>query len=328
MTTAGTDRADAAAAARLEHFPISFFAVVMGLGGLGLAWHRAEAALATGFAPSGYILALNVAVFAVLAAFYAAKLVRHTGAVLAELAHPVKLNFFATLTMSFLLLAIQLGDRSETATRWLWACGAAAHLALTLYVMTAWLHQTKFEITHLNPAWFLPVVGNVIVPIAGVKLAPAEVSWFFFSVGLVFWLVLFTIVLYRLFFHAPLPVRLTPTLFILIAPPAVAFVAYESLIGGVDNFARVLYYTALFLTLLLASNAVRFLRAQFFLSAWAYTFPLAAVTIATLVMAERTGAAGFGWIGAALLAVLTLVVAALAVRTVVAVVRGEVCVPE
>ena len=43
-----------------------------------------------------------------------------------------------------------------------------------------------------NP-WFIPVVGNIIVPIAGVDDAPAEVSWFFFSFGLIFWIALFTL---------------------------------------------------------------------------------------------------------------------------------------
>ena len=81
--------------------------------------------------------------------------------------------------------------------------------------------------------------------------------------------------------------RLTPTLFILLAPPSVGFIAYLQLIGSLDAFARILYYTALFLSLLLASNALRFLRIPFFISAWAYSFPLAALTIATLVMSTH-----------------------------------------
>jgi tellurite resistance protein len=108
----------------------------------------------------------------------------------------------------------------------------------------------------------------------------------------------------------------------------VGFVSYVALTGSVDAFARVLYFTALFLTLLLASNALRFLRARFFLSAWAYSFPLAAVTIASLLMAHRAGTAAYAWIASALLAVLTVVVAALVVRTALAVVRGEICVEE
>jgi tellurite resistance protein len=184
------------------------------------------------------------------------------------------------------------------------------------------------EIGHVNPAWFIPVVGNVLVPIAGVRFFDPEISWFFFSVGIVFWLVLLTIVMYRLFFHAALPERLLPTLFILVAPPAAAFLAYVALTGAVDAFARILYYSSLALTLLLTSNALRFLKARFFLSAWAYSFPLAAVTIATLAMAQRVGGAGFEWLGIALLAALSVVVALLVGRTGLAVARREICVEE
>ena len=124
-----------------------------------------------------------------------------------------------------------------------------------------------------------------------------------------FWIVLLTIVLYRLFFHEPLPVRLTPTLFILLAPPSVGFIAYIRLTGSVDAFGRILYYTALFLALLLASNAVRFLRSPFFISAWAYSFPLAALTIATLVMSTHLPLPLFPLFGFGLLVLLSVVVA-------------------
>ena len=194
--------------------------------------------------------------------------------------------------------------------------------------MSSWIHHTRYDIKHANPAWFIPVVGNVIVPVAGVTLAPPEISWFFFSIGLVFWLVLMTIVMYRLFFHEPLPERLTPTLFILIAPPAVGFIAWVKLNGGdIDAFARILYYVALFLTLLLASNALRFFRVRFFLSAWAYSFPLAAITIATLIMAESLGGL-FMPLAMGLLGVLTLVLGLLTARTVLGAYRGEICQPE
>lgn len=75
---------------------------------------------------------------------------------------------------------------------------------------------------------------------------------------LLFWLVLLTII-----FHEPLPERLTPTLFILIAPPVAGFISYEALTGQYDPFARVLYYAALFLTLLQFTQWRRFARLRF-----------------------------------------------------------------
>jgi hypothetical protein len=155
------------------------------------------------------------------------------------------------VSIALILLSIAWLPVSAPYSKLLWLAGTGLHLLLTLYVITQWMHQGKFEIVHLNPAWFIPVVGNILVPIAGVSHAPVEVSWFFFSVGLLFWPVLLTIIIYRVIFHGSLPERLMPTLFILIAPPAVGFLSYLKLTGELDAFAHVLYHGALFFTLLL-----------------------------------------------------------------------------
>jgi tellurite resistance protein len=328
MTAAEIDLTLPPARSRLQDFPIAFFAIVMGLAGMTVAWQRAEALFWPWLRVSGALETVTLVALLSIGAGYALKASRHRQEVARELAHPVKLNFFPTISIGLLLVSIVLAERHFAAARAIWVVGTAAHLAFTLYVLNAWIHRGGVEIGHVNPAWFIPVVGNVLVPIAGVRFANPEISWFFFSIGLVFWIVLLAIVMYRLFFHAPLPERLLPTLFILAAPPAVAFLGYIALTGTVDGFARVLYYSALGFALLLATNAARFLRGRFFLSAWAYTFPLAAVTIATFAMARRVGGAGFEWLGLALLALLTGVVATLAVRTAIAIARREICVEE
>lgn len=313
---------------KLEHFPVSFFATVMGMAGLTLAWKKAHAVLGLP-AEAGLALQwLTLGLFITLATFYAAKLIRHFPAVQHEFAHPVRLNFFPAFSISLLLLSVVFAETHGELARMFWFIGAPLHLAFTLTVMSSWIHHTRYDIKHANPAWFIPVVGNIIVPVGGVAFAPVEISWFFFSIGLVFWLVLMTIVMYRLFFHEPLPARLTPTLFILIAPPAVGCIAWVRLHQGqIDDVARILFHAALFLTLLLASNALRFFRAGFFLSSWAYSFPLAAMTIATLIMADQVGG-GFVPFAGVMLAVLSVVLAFLAIRTVQGVLRGEICVPE
>jgi len=311
---------------RLVNFPVSFFSSVMGLAGLTIAWQRAERLF--GVNVSAWLLALTIGVFLVLAGFYAAKWLRHPQAVAKEFQHPVRLNFFPTLSISLLLLSVAFLPHSTALSLYLWVGGASLHLLFTLVVMSIWIHHTKFEITHINPAWFIPVVGNIIVPIAGTAHGFVEISWFFFSIGLVFWLVLLTLVFYRVIFHAPLPQRLVPTLFILIAPPAVGFISYAELTSSLDPFARVLYYVALFLTVLLAAQVRLFARLKFALSWWAYSFPLAAMTLATLRMQRMSGVEGFVDIGQVLLAALTLIIAGLAALTVRAIFRREICVEE
>ena len=318
----------AAHAGRLAHFPVSLFAIVMGTAGLAIAWMKAHHALGAPVEITQLLRWVASAIYLFLLAMYAAKLVRHPAEVAAERRHPVRLNFFPAISIGLILLAIAWAPDAPAAASWMWRIGAALQLGFTLYVMSSWLHHTHYVIQHANPAWFIPVVGNILVPIVGVRFAPADVSWFFFSIGLVFWIVLMTLVLYRLFFHEPLPARLAPTLFILIAPPAVGFLSYVALSGEVDACARILYFCALFLTLLLASNALRFFRLPFFISAWAYSFPLAAMTIATFEMGVRTGQGFYGVLALALLAVLTLVLVALVTKTVQAALQGRICVPE
>jgi tellurite resistance protein len=334
MNTPATPVAPPAGAAatvqssRLAHFPVALFAVVMGMAGLALAWLKAHHLAAVPEGVGCLIRLLATGIFVLVLALYLAKLARHPDAVRGDWMHPVKLNFFPAISIGLILLAIAWARDLPAIAPWIWGLGAALHLVFTLAAMSSWIHHARHELKHANPAWFIPVVGNILVPIAGVGFAPADVSWFFFSVGVVFWLVLMTIILHRLFFNEPLPARLTPTLFILIAPPAAGFLAWVALVDEIDAFARVLYFTALFLTLLLASNALRFFRLPFAISGWAYSFPLAAMTLASFEMGARTGTAFYHTLAWVLLAVLTAVVALLSVKTLMAAAKGKICVPE
>lgn len=317
---------DASVSSRLENFPVSWFAMIMGLAGFAIAWSRAEQLFALRLTPSAVLLPVAAGLFVLLAATYLAKALRHPRAVAAELDHPVKLAFVPTFSIALILLSAAFLHGSPAASFWLWVAGTLLHLGLTLYVLSSWIHHDKYQIAHLNPAWFIPVVGNILVPIAGIHHASPEISWFFFGLGLFFWPVLTAILFYRLIFHGSLPERFMPTLFIFIAPPAVGFVSYYNLIGGIDAFARILYGVALFFTLLLAVQFRHFLRLKFFLSWWAYSFPLAAITIATMIMARETGLVLYFGLGGVLLAILTLVIVILLARTGLAVARREVCV--
>lgn len=311
---------------RLKSFPISWFAMIMGLTGFAMAWNRAEVVFDTGICVSSVLLGLAGTLFVVLTLAFAAKIVKYPQEVLGEIRHPVKLAFVPTFSISLLLLSAATLHSAPALSFWLWSGGAALHLGLTLYVLSSWIHHTKYEIAHLNPAWFIPVVGNILVPVAGVHHASLEISWFFFSLGLFFWPVLTAIIFYRLIFHGSLPERFMPTLFVFIAPPAVGFISWFNLTGGVDAFARVLYFTGLFFTLLLLVQFNYFRRLKFFLSWWAYSFPVAAITIATLIMAQETGLALYTWLSGGLLTLLTLLIALLLGRTLLAVIRREICV--
>jgi tellurite resistance protein len=330
LTEPATTPAEATAPspAGLAHLPVSVFATVLGIGGAALAWQRAAATLDLSPVPGRVLAWTALAVFAAAGLAYAAKAIRHPAAVRREWRHPVMLAFAGTIPVSMLILAAALLDMSRSLSVALWWPGAALQLIVTLDVLRVWIADPRFEPGHVHPAWFIPVVGNLVAPLAGTTHAPAEVSWFFFAVGLGYWIALLPIVLNRLFLHGPLPPRLAPTLAILIAPPAVAQLAWLHLGGAVtDPPARILLHLATFQALLLAAQAGALRKLPYSLSAWAYTFPLAALTNA-LLAASRPGATGYRAAAVLALSVVSLLVAALAGRTLVALRRRELCRPE
>lgn len=314
---------------RLEHMPVAFFAMIMGTLGLTLAWQKSTHVLQLPTLVAQVLLILSAVVFATIVLSYLLKIIRFPHAVLAEFNHPIKMSFFPAFSIGIILMSIATLEVSVELSRFLWILGSSLQLIFTLNVLTRWIYHPNFTISHSTPAWFIPVVGNILVPIAGVEHGFYELSWFFFSIGLLYWIVLKTLIFNRVIFHDPIPVRLLPTLFILIAPPAVGFIAYMKLNNGIfDGFARVLYYSAAFLVLLLLTQFMRFSRLQFFMSWWAYSFPLAAFTIASNIVYQHTGNALFAYLSYTMLTLVTLLVMLLIVKTLQAVISGAVFQPE
>ena len=311
---------------RLENFPVSFFSIIMGLSGFTIAWQKVSELNGLPVFITNIFAWLTFLIFLVISGFYLAKIVGKPEAVKAELKHPVKLSFFPAFSIGMLLLSIVMIPVAPLLSEGLWIIGTLVHFVLFLYVVNSWMHHEHYQVQHISPAWFIPAVGNVLVPIAGMHFGYENISWFFFSIGMMFWLILFTIFFYRIMFHNPLPTHLVPTFFILIAPPAVGFVAYIKLNGGLDNFANFLYYIGLFLTILLFSQLRKFASLPFFLSWWAYSFPIAAITIASFLMYHLTKESIFITLANILLVILTAVIAFIIYKTLKAIQAKKICV--
>jgi len=300
----------------------------MGLSGLAIAYFKFQHFFQVSL-PLGQALLLGTSAwFTLLLIVQLARLIRYPQAVKKDWNHPIRVNFFPALSICFLLLAIgylEMGQAKIAAV--LWYIGTPLHLVFLLALINRWFHQTQ-QLKTFNPAWFIPVVGPILVPVAGVQLANPEVSWFFFATGLVYWIVLLTVFFYRIVFHEAVPPKLLPTLFILIAPASVGFVAYTKLTGGLDSFGRILFYFGVFTALMLATMIGHLRKIPFFLSWWAFTFPLDALTLSFFLMFKLTGGIFFKQTAGGLLALTTVVVVVVLGRTIRHAWQGKMCVPE
>lgn len=313
---------------KLENFSISFFAIVLGLVGFTLALQKAGMILIFPSSLYRYSLCFTILVFLVISFFYIAKIVKYPEAVKAEFFHPIKINFFPLLAKIFLVFSILYLNIDMFYSKGFWIIGVILQFAFSVIILSTWIRHTKFELHHLNPSWFIPIVGNVMVPIAGVQHGFVELSWFFFSVGIVMWITLFIIVFNRIIFHNPIPDKLVPTFFILFAPPAIAFISYLKLTESLDASARILYYIALFLMILVFVQVKMFFKIKFYLSWWAYSFPMAAIVLATMLMYAETGFLLFYTLSFFLLMLFSLIILFLVYKTSKAIMNGEICVEE
>lgn len=151
---------------RLQFFPIMMFAIVMGLSGLTIVFQKAHEILGLNVLISNVLLVVDSFVFVLIILTYMAKILKYFDEVKKEFSHPIRINFFAASAISFLLVSIAYHSVNIESSKYLFFIGVSMQTFFTFYTIQFWINK-NLEITHSNPAWFIPIVGNVLVPVAG-----------------------------------------------------------------------------------------------------------------------------------------------------------------
>lgn len=312
---------------RLQFFPIMMFAITMGLSGLTIVFQKAHEIFNLTSLVGNILATIDSFIFIGIIIIYLSKMIKYFDEVKKEFSHPIRINFFAASAISFLLVSVVYHPINTQVALYCFLIGTALQTFFTFYTIQFWINR-NLEIIHSNPAWFIPIVGNVLVPVAGYGVVDNNFLMYYFSIGIFFWIVLTAVLINRIIFHHQLANKFIPTLFIFIAPPAVSFIAYVKMSGEFDIFASILFNLALFFSFLLMFMYKNFMNLQFFISWWAFTFPLAAVTIASMLAFSKTNFIFYSFLSYFFLIITTLVVCVVAFKTLQHMLKKEICIME
>lgn len=308
----------------LQFLPVNLFGSVMGISGLSLAWKQSSHLFGSSPKIAEGIGMVAIMMFIVLTIAYVSKWVLYPEKVKAEFKHPIAGNFFGTITIAVLLLSSVVAPYSKLLGQTVWIIGTVTTLMLS-YVIVTRLLKGKQDQGNAVPAWLIPGVATIDVAVAGGTMPfpwAHEVNLLCLAIGGFVALIFFTLIVYRLIHHDPLPVGLTPSLIIMIAPFEVGFLGYTNFLQRIDNFASILFYFGLFLFVILFFKVFK-KTIPFGASWWAVSFPMAALSNAALKYASFVDGWPLKAVAAIILAALTVVLSVLFLRTLIILFNGK-----
>ena len=264
---------------------------------------------------------VNTATYVLAVILYSIRVVAGWDSFRRVVRSPLQGPFLSTIGIATMMLSLDwsLVLGSIAVAEAFFYIGLIIHTLLFIVIMYFLERHPGIEVHYMNPGWYMPAVGNVLVPYVGMILAgkgvPVSKSLLgiYLGAGTLMWTALFAIWLYRAIFFSPPPARLMATTWINLAPPAVIPLSYEALLGFTPSVYQSLYreaihgaaspvmvklLTSMFdffyytfwgtagllfaLVIAITASHVKNRDIEFAESWWAFVFPLAAYSISTI----------------------------------------------
>jgi len=347
----------------VRHFNPAWFSAVMG---------TAVVPLAVSFMTPGFARPVSAVFMIISAVMFLAILVPWTirfftdrDAVMKDLDHPVAANFFPTMPIALILLALDLlkyddlllpASVSREAAWVLWLIGSAGIYLLGFIVLARIFRHPDITLQHANFGLYIPPVSKLLIPVAGLELAGVfpdrfEVAFLLsmVSLGVGFFLFLFVgATVYQRHILEPLPMsRFAATSFISVAPTAIVAVVLFKLdhlfqlgvpigwdpavVSALAGFGIVVAWGfalwAFVMAVIVVAGYVLAVDLPYALSWWAFAFPSGALAVSSGVAWKVTDFETIHWIYRGSVWFLLAVWTLVLVRTLHGVVTGKVFSP-
>ncbi|MHA1855950.1 MAG: tellurite-resistance/dicarboxylate transporter [Promethearchaeota archaeon] len=289
----------------IRNFTPSWFASVMGTGILALT-----SLFYSEFIPWLKIVAevlfyFNISLFCFLLIPWTLRWIFFRNEAVEDLIHPITSNFYPTIAVGLLVLSadtIVIGKNAQIGTI-LWVIAAITTIFFSVEILYIMFTGKHVNIEHISPAWFIPPVGLIVIPIPGSFLMPLYTGLFHdfivfinimsWGAGFFLYLAILSITMYRFILYEPLPNTLYPTVWINLGPIGAGTTALINIVKNctliseyqsLEIFGFFLWGFGIWWVIMALALMVRYLKKvklPYAMSWWAYTFPLGAYVAAT-----------------------------------------------
>jgi tellurite resistance protein len=305
--------------------PPNLFGFGFGLAGLCETWRIAQF---YGHAPAAVgdaLAALSALTWLTVLLAYLGLLITDHSALRRDLADPVAGPFLSLAVITPMLLAVLgLVPYAPQAGKLLFDVILALTVILGSWLTGQWICGS-LELDKFHPGYFLPAAAGGLLGADGAALVGQHLlAAVMFGYGALSGIITASVILGRLYLRPLLPVPLVPTLGILVAPPAVASLAWFDDHGDhIDTMSTFLGGFGLLMVLTQLRLLPLYRRLPFMPSTWSFTFAWSAVASAGMHWLNDTRPVGYLAEEYVLLAANSLLVAAIAARTVLALWRRQ-----
>jgi len=202
-----------------------------------------------------------------------AKIILEPKAISEGFENPVVASVTPTLSMGIMLLSTYLKPYAPSAAYGIWLFALALHAMLIIYFTKKYI--SSFNIKKVFPSYFVVYVGIVVGSVTAPAYGHANWGQGIFWFGLITYLILLPIVLYRVFRIKEIPEPALPTITIFAAPASLLIAGYlnsfQQKNSAIVGFIAALAFVSLLGVLIYLP---KLLMLKFYPSYSAFTFPL------------------------------------------------------
>ncbi|MFF3559499.1 TDT family transporter [Streptomyces sp. NPDC002574] len=314
----------------VSRIPVTFFGISLGIAGLAGTWLTAAQQGRVPPEVGRVLVAVAAVVWCGTVLLYLRYVLSVQGAFKTDMLDSAAGPFASLAVITPMLLAAQgIAPFALEAGRVVVDVFLVLTVLLGGWYTGQWIYG-PLGLDQLHPGYFLPTVGGgLIAAFSAAQVGQQRLAEVMFGLGIVSWLVMGSMILARLFFRPPLPPGLTPTLAIEIVPAGTASVACFALNDNrIDRLSAVLAGYCLLMILTQIRLLPLFLSLSFTPGFWAFTFSWTTVATTALHWINRGRPPG-GIIACYLvLTAATVLVGAIAFRTVIAMTRHQLVPPQ